>query len=55
MLFIEMLRRAITDIFCFGAKTMGVDFFQGHIRRLNSNSQHSLHFQRKRELTKSCV
>ena len=50
MLFIEMLRRAITDLFCFGAKSRGVCLFVlRHVRKLNSN------FQRKRELTKSCV
>ena len=39
MLFIEMLRQAITDLFCFGAKRRGVCFLR-RIRKLNSNSQH---------------
>ena len=38
--FIEMLRRAITDLFCFGAKNRGVCLFLRHIRKLNSNYQH---------------
>ena len=40
MLFIEMLGHAITDLFCFGAKSRGVCLFLSHIRKLNSNSQH---------------
>ena len=52
ILVLEMLRRAITDLFCFGAKSRGVCLFVcsfvclsvcqflGHIRKLNSNSQH---------------
>ena len=42
MLFIEMLQRAITDSFCFGAKSRGVFclFVLRRIRKLNSNSQH---------------
>ena len=39
MLFIEMLRRAITDLFCFEAKSRGVCLFIRRIRKLNSNSQ----------------
>ena len=37
MLFIEMLRRAIADLFFFGAKSL---FVLRHIRKLISNSQH---------------
>ena len=40
MLFIEMLRRAITDLFCFGAKRRGVYLFLRPIHKLNSNFQH---------------
>ena len=40
MLFIEMLRRALTGLFCFGAKSRGVCLFLRRIRKLNSNSQH---------------
>ena len=40
MLFIEMLRRAITDLFFFGAKRRGVCLFLMRILKLNSNSQH---------------
>ena len=40
MLFIEMLRPAITDLFCFGAGSRGVCWFLRRIRKLNSNSQH---------------
>ena len=39
MIFIEMLRRAIADLFCFGAKSRGVCLFLWCIRKLNSNSQ----------------
>ena len=40
MLFIEMLGQALTDLFCFGAKSRGVCLFLRRIRKLNSNSQH---------------
>ena len=44
MLFIEMFRRAITDLFCFGAKSRGVCLFVclflRRISKQNSNSQH---------------
>ena len=40
MLFIEMLQRAITDLFCFRAKSRGVSLFLRRNRKLNSNSQH---------------
>ena len=40
VLFIEMLQRAITDLFCFGAKSRGVCVFLRHIRELISKSQH---------------
>ena len=42
MLFIEMLRQAITDFFCCGAKSRGVVclFVLWRIRKLSSNSQH---------------
>ena len=39
MLFIEMLRRAITNVVCFVAKSCGVCFLRRN-RKLNSNSQH---------------
>ena len=39
MFFIEMLRRAITDLVCFEAKSRGVCLFIRRIRKLNSNSQ----------------
>ena len=43
MLFIVMLQQAITDLFCFGAKSPGVCLFVclflRHIHKLNSNSQ----------------
>ena len=51
MLFTEMLRQAITDLFYFGAKSRGVCLcvclFLRRIRKLNSNSQHQevvIHF-----------
>ena len=34
MLFIEMLRQAITDLFCFGAKSSGVYLFLRRICKL---------------------
>ena len=42
MLFIEMLRQALTDLFCFGAKSRGVCLLLRHINKLhvNSSSQH---------------
>ena len=40
MLFIEMLRGAITDLFCFGAKSRVVCLYLRHIRKLNAHSQH---------------
>ena len=40
LLFREMLRPDITDLFCFGAKSTGVVFVKRHISKLNSNSQH---------------
>ena len=40
MLNIEMLRRAITNLFCFGAKSRGVCLFLRRIRKLKSNSKH---------------
>ena len=40
LLFREMLQLAITDLFCFGAKSSGVCFFKRHFSKLNSNSQH---------------
>ena len=36
MRFIEMLRRAIIDLFCFGAKSRGVCLFLRRIRKLTS-------------------
>ena len=39
MLFIERFGQAITDLFCFGAKSRGVCLFLKRIRKLNSNSQ----------------
>ena len=60
MLFIEMLWRAITDSFCFGAKRKGVCLFFRRIHKLNSNFQHQevvIYYilKKKRELTKPCV
>ena len=57
MLFIEMLQRAITDLFCFGAKSRVFVCFKAYsqTKLTASTSCHSLHFQRKRELTKSSV
>ena len=40
MLFKEMLRQAITGLFCCGAKRRDVCLFLRHIRKLNSNSLH---------------
>ena len=40
MLFIELIRRAITDLFSWGAKRRGVCLFLRRIRKPNSNSQH---------------
>ena len=41
LLFREMLRPAITDIICFGAKSTGVVFFTKRlISKISSNSQH---------------
>ena len=40
MLFKEMLRQGITDLFCFGAKSRGVCLFLRHIRKQISNFQH---------------
>ena len=39
MFFIEKLRRAITDLFCFEANSRGVCLFIRRIRKLNSYSQ----------------
>ena len=57
MPFIEMLRRAITDLFCFGAKSRGVCMFKAYSQTKlpASTSCQSLHFQRNRELTKYSV
>ena len=37
---LEMLRRAITDLFCLETKSRGVCLFLKCIRNINSNSQH---------------
>ena len=56
LLFREMLRPGITDLFCFGAKSTGVDLYsQTKFYLQASRSCQSLHFQRKRELTFLCL
>ena len=60
MLFIEMLPRAITDVFCFRAKTRGVCLFLRYIRKLNSNSQHQevvtcIHYIYKESVNLLCL
>ena len=49
LLFRELLRPAITDLFCFGGKSTGVDLYS-LTKFQASRSCQSLHFQRKREL-----
>ena len=56
LLFREMLRPAITDLFCFGAKSPSADLYsQTKFQLQASRSCQSLHFQRKRELTCLCL
>ena len=53
-----LLRQAITDLFCFVAKSTRFFYFKRHIHKLNSNSQHVIiwsQFKKKRELTNYCV
>ena len=52
LLFREMLRPAITDLFCFGAKSTGVDLYSQTKFYLQASRRcQPLHFQGKLELT----